>query len=182
MRRKHIVQLRKMSFNQYLFKKQRRLNIGCNFVLQAAFLLIENLSLSFQIEILHKIDQWNWFYEHKCFFVQFRPGPFPTDVESTLVYVSRPALRQTLCRYCSQACTSKIEFRWTVLSKMAKNKLLMVGLLYLPLWTTVGVELSLLFGIYMYVFSITLKTYHISIIFAVINKTSLPWVLTSAFL
>ena len=71
-----------MSFNQYLFKKQRRLNIGCNFVLQAAFLLIENLSLSFQIEILHKIDQWNWFYEHKCFFVQFKPGPFHTDVES----------------------------------------------------------------------------------------------------
>ena len=54
---KHIVQLRRMSFDQYLFKEQRRLNIGGNFVLQAAFLLFENLSLSFQIEILHKIDQ-----------------------------------------------------------------------------------------------------------------------------
>ena len=140
---KHIVQLRRMSFNQYLFKTQRRLNIGCNFVLQAAFLLFENLSLSLQIEILHETDQWNWFYEHKCFFVQFKPGPFHADVDSTLVYVaSRPALRQTLCRYCSQACTSKTKFRWKGLYKMAKNKLLMVGVLYLPLWTRFGVELS----------------------------------------
>lgn len=77
-----------MSFDQYLFKKQRRLNIGCNFVLHAAFLLFENLSLSLQIEILYKIDQWNWFYEQKWFFVQFKPGPFHADVEFTMVFVA----------------------------------------------------------------------------------------------